>query len=339
MINNLYKYVMLYVAFIISVFALYYPIDIFSQKGIELQKQILLKEAQTHFNNQVNTRKWNAEFGGVYVKPKEGQEPNPYLKNNTLKVDENLTLIKINPAWMTRQLSEISDIKNFHFRITSLNPINPENKTTKFEQKALKYFETNDKKEFFELNDKTFDYMGALVTTQACLSCHKHQGYKIGDIRGGISVTLDSSEFNKVTESIKENALIVKVFVVLFLLSITILIHKQFKYNQKLKVEVISRTKEIESAKQLLHKILDSDNSFLALYDDINIVYVNKTLLDFFGFETLEEFKKRYTYIADVFENVDDELFLTNYEIDGEHWINYLKRNQEKMDLKVLIKN
>ncbi|WP_455756946.1 GGDEF domain-containing protein [Sulfurimonas sp.] len=66
---------------------MFYPIDFFSQKSVELQEQILLKQAQTHFYEQVNTRKWNAHHGGVYVKPLHGEKPNPYLKNNTLKVE------------------------------------------------------------------------------------------------------------------------------------------------------------------------------------------------------------------------------------------------------------
>ena len=337
MMNNLYKYVILYLIFVISVFGLYYPIDLFSQKGIELQKEILVTQARTHFDDQVNTRKWNAQYGGLYVKPQKGQLPNPYLKDNTLKVDENLTLIKINPAWMTRQLSEISDLKSFHFRITSLKPINPNNTMTQFEQKALKHFEDTDTKEYYELTGDKFQYMGALETTKACLSCHKHQGYKLGDIRGGISVDLDTSKYDTVTSSIKSNALIVKIFVLLFLLSITLLIHKQFKNNERLQIEVINRTKEIESTRHLLQKILDAELSFLILSDGTEVIYTNKTLLDFFGFKSLEEFKDNYSHISDTFEEKGDEEFLTHY-IDGEHWISYLQREQNYKELKVAIK-
>ncbi len=58
--SNSNKYLILCAVFVISVFALFYPIDIFSEKEVELQKQILLKQAQTHFHDQINTRKWNA---------------------------------------------------------------------------------------------------------------------------------------------------------------------------------------------------------------------------------------------------------------------------------------
>jgi diguanylate cyclase (GGDEF)-like protein len=38
----------------------------------------------------------------------------------------------------------------------------------------------------------SFFYMAPLVTTHACLKCHGNQGYKEGDIRGGISLTIPS---------------------------------------------------------------------------------------------------------------------------------------------------
>jgi diguanylate cyclase (GGDEF)-like protein len=37
---------------------------------------------------------------------------------------------------------------------------------------------------------KSFFYMAPLITEQACLQCHEDQGYKLGDVRGGISVEI-----------------------------------------------------------------------------------------------------------------------------------------------------
>ncbi|WP_415396889.1 diguanylate cyclase [Sulfurimonas sp. CS5] len=336
--NNFYKYIVLVTLFIISIFALFYPIDVFSKKGIELQKQILIKQAQTHFENQLNTRKWNASYGGIYVKPKKGQKPNPYLEDNILKVDENLTLIKINPAWMTRQLSEISDIKSFHFRITSLITINPNNKATPFEERALKYIDKTGEKEYYEIDkESNFKYMGALITTKACLPCHKYQGYKLGDVRGGISFNLSNTEFTTVTSSIKNRAIILKTFVLFFLLSITLLIYKQLKHSEKLQGEVNRRTKEIESTKQLLQKIIDTDSSFIVLADGKKVIYVNKTILEFGGYATLEEFKEDHEYLSDMFEKVEnDTTFVQTYN-DDIYWIEYVRREQSSQKLKVCI--
>jgi diguanylate cyclase (GGDEF)-like protein len=216
--------------------------------------------------------------------------------------------------------------------------MNPNNKPSPFEKRALEYVERANKKEYYELgDDSNFRYLGALVTTQACLQCHAHQGYKLGDIRGGISITLDSSKYEKVAASIKNNAIIVKIFVLLFLLSIVFLVRKQLENNEELKTEVQKRTQEINSTRHLLQKILDSDTSFLLLSKDREITFTNKPLLDFFNFKTLEEFKKHYSHISDIFETVDNDDFLQHF-VNGEHWIEYLHREQGHKELKVLIK-
>lgn len=337
--KTLYKYILLYLTFVILVISLYLMIDSMRNKNIEFQKQILIKEARTHFNSQENTREWNSRYGGVYVKPIDSQKPNPYLQDNTLRVDENLTLIKINPAWMTRQLSELSNIKNFHFRITSLIPINPNNIATPFEVKALKYIEQTQEEEYYEFsNDKNFNYMGALITKKSCLPCHEHQGYTLGDVRGGISISLDTKEYNIVTSSITERSLILKIFTLLFLLSIALLIHKQIHDNERLQRKVRNRTKEIESTKLLLQGILDGDLSFLIVSNDREIIFANKAVLNFFNLDFVEDFKSIYPNISDIFEITNNKKFLQKY-IDGEHWTQYLKREQEHREVNVIMKN
>jgi diguanylate cyclase (GGDEF)-like protein len=337
--NGLYKYFSLYIIFVLATVFLLKTIDDVSSDNIEVQKNILLKQAQTHYFDQINTRKWNATYGGLYVKPKENQKPNKYLKDNVLKVDDKLTLIKINPAWMTRQLSEQLHNKNFHFRITSLNPINPHNKATAFEKRALEYIEQNNKVQYYEIdsNNKKFNYMGALKVEKACMPCHAKQGYKIGDIRGGISVSLDSSGYEKLVLDIKQRAIVVKSLGMFFLLSLLILILNQFRSNEKLRKEVKKQTKEIASTKQLLQKTLDADLSMLLLRDDNGLIFMNKTLLDFIGFNTQEEFNKEHDCICDFFEDTDRDDFLTTY-INGVYWFDYLKLEQDNKELKVLIK-
>ena len=128
-----------------------------------------------------------------------------YINNNTssylcrcvlreLKIDEDLRLAKINPAFMTRQIAEIAAKREgIHFHITSLRPIRPENGPAPNEIAALKSFEKGES-EFGEIvvdgEKDTFFYMAPLKTTESCLKCHAERGYAVGDIRGGIRVTL-----------------------------------------------------------------------------------------------------------------------------------------------------
>lgn len=165
------------------------------------QEQLALHTARSLFNHILITCRWNAQHGGVYVPITETTRPNPYLQvpMRDIKVNESLTLTLINPAFMTRQISEIAEgQEGIQYHTTSLHPIRPENKATEREEALLKEFATGVIKEagfFIEDEEKTsFFYMAPLKTENPCLSCHDKQGYKEGDIIGGISVTLPFTE-------------------------------------------------------------------------------------------------------------------------------------------------
>ncbi len=160
------------------------------------QERLALSTAKSFFQQVVITRKWNARHGGLYAQITEITQPNPYLETNNrdLEINPSLRLTKINPAFMTRQISEIAkESQGIQFHITSLNPIRPENKATEMETKYLKRFEygAGGEGEFLDTeNGSSYFFMAPLVTEKFCLNCHAKQGYKKGDIRGGISVTL-----------------------------------------------------------------------------------------------------------------------------------------------------
>jgi len=159
------------------------------------QDKLALQTAKSFFELIVMTREWNAWHGGVYVPVSPETMPNPYLETpmRDIQVNQKLTLTQINPAYMTRQIAEIAEEQKISFHLTSLNPLRPQNKPSPREKKALKAFENgrSEKGEYIEQNGKTmFFYMAPLRTKTECLKCHAEQGYKKGDIRGGISVTM-----------------------------------------------------------------------------------------------------------------------------------------------------
>ena len=160
------------------------------------QKRLALFTARSFFQQIVLTREWNARHGGVYVPVNEQTQPNPYLDvpDRDLRIDPERILTKINPAFMTRQISEIArDAQGIQFHLTSLKPIRPENRATELESRYLHEFENGSKEgyEFREQDGKSqYFYMAPLRVDKACLQCHAKQNYREGDIRGGISVTL-----------------------------------------------------------------------------------------------------------------------------------------------------
>ncbi len=159
-------------------------------------------QAESLFDKDLLYRRWNAGHGGVYVPVIEETAPNPYLEGLVSERDitthsgKKLTLI--NPAYMTRQVHELGKTdKNVYGHITSLKPIRPENAADPWETEALKSFELGKKEAGVVAmidGKEYFRFMGALVTEKRCLKCHEKQGYKEGDIRGGISVSVPMAE-------------------------------------------------------------------------------------------------------------------------------------------------
>ncbi|PUB82999.1 MAG: hypothetical protein B6D72_18475 [gamma proteobacterium symbiont of Ctena orbiculata] len=167
-------------------------------KHTQVEHQRFLKDtAQLIFDHITLVREWNANHGGVYVPVSESTPPNSYLEidDREIVVNDRLTLTLVNPAYMTRQVSELATQSNgIQLHITSLKPIRPENRPTELEREALLAFESGKVNTFSRMlatkSGYRFFYMAPLMTTSACLRCHEKQGYREGDLRGGISVTI-----------------------------------------------------------------------------------------------------------------------------------------------------
>jgi len=159
-----------------------------------------LYEARAFFEEIVTARYWNALHGGVYVPVSKEASPNPFLDvpDRDVVTTDGRTLTKINPAYMTRQIGEIASERNIvGFHITSEDPIRPMNAPTPWEKQALRAFETGapEQAAFVESpggGTTTFRYMAPLWVEGPCLRCHAKQGYREGDLRGGISVSIQA---------------------------------------------------------------------------------------------------------------------------------------------------
>jgi len=200
-------------------------------------KDDLLQTARSFYKNIVITRSWVAQHEGVYVEKTENVKSNPFLINPDIKTVNNKILTLKNPAVVTRELSELSSEMGgkFRFHITSLKPVNPQNAPNEFEKHALLSFKNlKTEKSYLEYsrieqieNSRYFRYFGPLYTESSCLNCHRTHGYKVGDIRGGISIILpmDSIEKAKIRNYIFMGvAGLVTILTISFL--IYLLIHK-----------------------------------------------------------------------------------------------------------------
>ncbi len=154
-------------------------------------------QARTAFEKDIMYRRWNSNLGGVYAKITEATPPNPYLKNDPYRDipgPEGTELTRLNPAYMTRLVHEIGELEGLKSHITSTNPMRPANMADTWEESALRRLETGNDTEIAEL--QTMDgkeylrFISPLTTEESCLVCHAVQGYRVGDQRGGISISV-----------------------------------------------------------------------------------------------------------------------------------------------------
>ena len=148
------------------------------------------------YNKELVFRGWAAHHGGVYVPVTPDTPPNPYLANipeRDITTPSGKQLTLMNGAYMTRQVQELGEKKFGHKgHTTSLKPLRPENAPDEWEREVLLDFERG-KKEAFSLapigNETYLRLMLPHVVEPDCLKCHLTQGYKVGDIIGGISIS------------------------------------------------------------------------------------------------------------------------------------------------------
>ncbi len=160
-------------------------------------RRTIKNEAKAYFNKDQALRLWATAHGGVYVPPDGRTPPNPYLshipdRDITSSSGKKLTLM--NPAYILRQvMEEYSELYGVRGHITSRKPLRPQNIPDEWELSALLSFEKGEKEAwaFTEIDGiPYYRFMSPMVTKKGCLKCHAIQGYKEGELRGGVSVSI-----------------------------------------------------------------------------------------------------------------------------------------------------
>lgn len=164
---------------------------------------LALNSLHKSYEKDILFRSWASMHGGVYVPVTDQTTPNPYLnyvgeRDITTPSGRELTLM--NPAYMTRQMYELGQGKyGVRGKLTSLNPLRPENSPSEWEAEALKSFEQGATHVFGTVDidgERFMRLMKPFETEQGCLACHAHQGYQLGDIRGGIMVEAPMASYD-----------------------------------------------------------------------------------------------------------------------------------------------
>ena len=165
-------------------------------------QDIALSTARSAITQNSIFRLWATSHGGFYVPITKKTPPNPllaHLPDRDLHVDDkNLTLM--NPAYALRQMmDEYKGLYGLKGHITSLKLLNPNNAPDDWEKSVLQDLENTslieEKYAFIEQNNKpVLRILKPLIINQGCLKCHSHQNYKVGDVRGGVTVMLPMTQ-------------------------------------------------------------------------------------------------------------------------------------------------
>ncbi|MBF0459912.1 MAG: DUF3365 domain-containing protein [Magnetococcales bacterium] len=153
--------------------------------------------ARANFAKDLALNQWATSHDGVYVFVDARTQPNPGLANipeRDISTPSGKRLTFMNPAYMLRQvMDEYSAAYGIKGRIVSRKYMNPANAPDPWEEQSLQRFEQGTK-EIMEVVGEGLDaslrLMRPLFTQAECLECHAFQGYKVGDVRGGVGVQM-----------------------------------------------------------------------------------------------------------------------------------------------------
>ncbi len=181
----------------------------------QLRVEVLRNEARAVANQVVSFRSWVAQSGMVWVKDL-APGFHDYLAER--EDGEGGAWYGKNPALATRELSDIvaKTAERATFRVTSDEYRHSNNAPDGFESVALDTLKQDLRSGYFEgFEDGEYRYTQPILVKKACLKCHgdpadapkeviekygadKAFGYKVGDVRGIISVRLPDITFAEV---------------------------------------------------------------------------------------------------------------------------------------------
>lgn len=242
------------------------------RRDIDIQAR---QVAELSIDKDIAYRRWAALHGGVFVPVSPDTPPNPHLLGRVPERDivtpggRSLTLV--NPAYMTRQVYELigqtvglsGQQVALIGHLTSLRPLRPENAPDPWERKALESFEQRVQSVAEEqdyLGQRVLRMMKPFQVEKACLTCHGQQGYREGEIRGGISVAVPLAPLQAAETAHLGNLLAVLMAFWLVGCACLLLARKLWgeRLNRKLNVElqalVASRTAELEEKNAALDR-------------------------------------------------------------------------------------
>lgn len=315
---------------IIGLSVVFYLLKTSKDTQIKQSKQLLLQESVAHYKTIKDLEIWHNKLGGVFKKTNDKDE--------------------------------------YNFNIVSLKPKNSENQAFGFNKKGLEFFEKNNAENiFYEFSDnnKDFAFIGVLKTEEKCIQCHSN--FKVGEVRGGIQVSIPLTNYeNSIDTIIGQFNIFYTLVFIFFAVALAVIYYfisvifsekeKIEELNISLEQKVLRRTREIEKhyerelfLKKLLETISELNENLISSYSLSSIIEDSlKTLLNHTDYKIIifGYCEKNIFYIRYIFGDKYNLLKKLDYTFEELKEIEILKSTYEAIttkhksiykDLKVVI--
>ncbi len=221
--------------------------------------ELAIKEARSNFSTNQALRLWVVRHGGVYAPVDEKTPPNPalaHIPERDIVTPSGKQLTLMNSAYVLRQLmDEFGELHGVKGKLTSFKPLNPNNAPDPWESEVLRQFEAGKQEvfDFSEINGQPYlRLMSVMLVEEGCLKCHAAQGYKVGDVRGGASLSVPMRPYlEEFYDSIRQKLLIYLVIWLTGLIGIagwTRLTGRRLREKNQLDARIQEQHKAIEQA-------------------------------------------------------------------------------------------
>jgi diguanylate cyclase (GGDEF)-like protein len=246
-----YRVFLISISLVVAIFVSGIFMGLYYRNG-ELIKEDIITTSRADFQDISLNRNWEVGHSGVYAEKKKVLSPEEFINNPEFESMNGKFYTRIGSTLMTGEIVKFAALEEMLlFHITSLFPVSPKNLPDEFERYALRQFDDGVPEVYRKevINDRTFfRYMAPLFVKKQCLRCHFKDGYRLGEVRGGISLNYN---IEHIQGKLKKNNVIIIVFAILTILLLVGIIYLiALKLMRKLslayaRIEELSLTDEL----------------------------------------------------------------------------------------------
>lgn len=281
-----YRVFIFSISLIIAIFVAGIFLGLYFRNGQLIIEEVIMR-ARADLRDITLNRKWEEGHSGVYAEKKVRIKPEQYIDDPDFETMNGKFYTKVSATMMTGEILTFAPMDGMLlFHITSFFPLDPKNIADEFERDALKRFTLGENEIFSKevINEKTyFRYIAPLYAKQDCIKCHFEQGYRLGDILGGISLNYNIED---IQSKLKANT-----YVILSLCVLTIILLIGFVYMLALKL-----MKKLSSAYRKIEE--------LAVHDSLTGMY-NRRYLNYRLHEEVNRAQRYGHYIGCIMIDID----------------------------------